>query len=103
MEIRARTFATVFRGEDGGRPDIGTGWEGEAGRHDADNRHRLIVDAHDPADDAGLAAELARPGAVAQDHHRLVASDEIVRHEGAAESRGHTEDIEEAVGDPPGA
>src|SRR6185503_2151927 len=67
----------------------------EVRRQHADDLVRLAVDAHDAAEDLGIAAEAVLPVAVADDEHAVVAEDLLLRPEVAAEQRPRAEGGEE--------
>ena len=85
--IRAalRIAHLVWR-EDERPPEIGIVRKGQLRRGDADDLERLAVEANDGADDAGAAAELAAPHALAEHDHLARAVDVGVL-ERAAHSR----------------
>src|SRR5690606_6069272 len=72
----------------------------EAGRRDADDRQRHVIDPENLAENAGIAAELALPIGVTQhDGLGMPVDSSVVRAEQAAESRPKTEHREIATGD----
>src|SRR5262249_29624570 len=71
------------------RPEVSAGREHEGRWHDYDDRECLLTEHDRAADDAGIAAELALPEAVAQDDRSLRAKSVVVGMEGpAGERRG---------------
>ena len=91
-------LALLIRGHRPGDPDLRPVDGPEAGRHDADDRVRLAVDAHERAGDAWIAVEQPLP-------HRMPEHDDVIRGceisllEGATECRRDIPEIEEPLGD----
>ena len=72
----------------------------ESRRHDPDDRPRLAVEHHRPAEDAGIAGKEPDPRAVAHHRDARCARRRIAGIEGAADERGHTQERETVRGHP---
>ena len=92
----AAVGAALSGGEGRGHPQLGLGrWKREPGRHHADDRRGLLIDANRLADDAAGAAEATLPRPVREQRDFLSAALVIGRQERAAERRSHAQDREQ--------
>ena len=72
----------------------------EAGRRDADDRHRQPVERHGPVQHARIGAEAPRPIMMAEHRDRMAARRTVVvRREGSADVRADAEHVEIVAGD----
>ena len=76
------------------QPDVGVEGEPHPFRHHADDRRRVVVDAHRPADHAGILAVAIDPHGVTDQRHGLGAGFVVVRNEVATDHRPHAERAE---------
>ena len=82
-----------------GNPDVGFGIGDEGFSEDTDDGVGLVAERDAGADDVGVAAELALPESVADDHDVAAVGGVFLRCEGAAEHDGRAEEAEVGFGD----
>ena len=82
-----------------GNPDVGFGIGDEGFSQDTDDGVGLVAEGDAGADDVGVAAELALPEAVADDHDVAAVGRIFLGGEGAAEDDGRAEEAEVGFGD----
>ena len=99
-EVADVAAAALLRRRDRRHPQLGVGRELDAGRHHADHRGRLAVDADRQAEHAAIAAVARLPQRVAEDHHALGARLVVAAPEAAAEEHRLAQDVEGVGGDP---
>ena len=92
--------ADLVRQRDRRHPELGVGRELDAGRHHADDRPRLAVDADGQAEHAAIAAVARLPEGVAEDHDALGARLVVAAPEAAAEEHRLAQQVEAVGGDP---
>ena len=90
----------LLRRRDGRHPQLGVGRELDAGRHHADDRRRLAVDADGQAEHAAIAAVARLPEGVAEDHDALGARRVVAAPEAAAEQHRLAQQVEGLGGGP---
>ena len=99
-EVANVAAADLVRQRDRRYPELGVGRELDAGRHHADDRPRLAVDADGQAEHAAIAAVARLPEGVAEDHDALGARLVVAAPEAAAEEHRLAQQVEAVGGDP---
>ena len=100
VRLRMSRRLDLVRQRDRRHPELGVGRELDAGRHHADDRPRLAVDADGQAEHAAIAAVARLPEGVAEDHDALGARLVVAAPEAAAEEHRLAQQVEAVGGDP---